>query len=242
MTINIAHLYFDLLNLYGESGNVKSLKKYYEEAGIKVNIKFLTISDELDLENIDIIYIGSGTEKNQKIVLKHILKYKKQMKNYIESNKLAIITGNSTELFGKVIIGRDKKYKALNIFNYSAKEEEFRIVDEALFKSNLINDYIIGFQNQSGTIRDIQDNHLFEVVKGTGSFPKSKNEGYLYKNFYGSYLIGPLLVRNPKLLEYIANKVIKDKDKDYKFKKVNLKLEKKAYKNFINNYYSEYIK
>lgn len=238
MTINIMHLYYDLLNLYGESGNIKALKKYFEAQGIKTNIHFLTLTNDIKLDNIDIIYIGYGTKNNQSLALKHILKYKKEIKNFIDNNGYVISTGNSIELFGKTI----DKNKALNIFNYNSTDEGFRIVDEALYKTNLIENYIIGFQNQERTIKDIDDNHLFEVIKGTGSYPKSKYEGYSYKNFYGTYLIGPLLVRNPDLLEYICKKIIKEKNTNFKFKKIDLKLEKNAHLNFTNNYYKEYIK
>lgn len=238
MKINILHLYYDLLNLYGESGNVKALKNYFKNAGIKINIKFATITDNIQLDDIDIIYIGCGTENNQKLVLKHLLKYKDEFKNFIENNKYIISTGNSLELFGKNIKANNKKYECLNIFKFETTIEPFRIVDEALFKTKLIKESIIGFQNQNGTIKNIDDNNLFEVIKGTGSYPKSKFEGLHYKNFYGTYLIGPLLVRNPYLLEHICNKVIKEKDENYKFKKVNLKLEKEAHKNFIKVYYN----
>ena len=71
MTINIMHLYYDLLNLYGESGNIKILKNYFENQGIKVNIHFMTINDNISLENIDIIYIGNGTKSNQPFLFYH---------------------------------------------------------------------------------------------------------------------------------------------------------------------------
>lgn len=237
MTINVLHLYYDLLNLYGESGNVLALKNYFKNMNIKTNIKFSTITDNIILDNIDIIYIGCGTENNQKLALKHLIKYKKEIGSFIENNKYIICTGNSLELFGKIIKTENKNYKCLNIFDFETTIEPFRIVDEALFTTPLIKEKIIGFQNQNGVIKNINDNHFFEIIKGTGSYPKSQFEGIQYKNFYGTYLIGPLLVRNPYLLEYIGNKIIKEKK--YKIKKANLKLEKEAHKNFLQIYYSD---
>ena len=38
MKINILHLYYDLMNLYGENGNVLCLKKYLENQNIDVTI------------------------------------------------------------------------------------------------------------------------------------------------------------------------------------------------------------
>ena len=123
MEINILHLYYDLLNLYGENGNIKALKKHLEEMGVRVNIEFLTINDVIDFSRYDFVYIGAGTEKSQKLVLKHLLKYKKDIKNYIESNKFFLATGNSLELFGKFIKTKDTTYKCLNIFDYESYEE-----------------------------------------------------------------------------------------------------------------------
>lgn len=233
MTINIVHLYYDILNLYGESGNIKAIKSYLEKQDIKVNIKFITLNDKIDLTNIDLLYVGCGTSNNQLMILKHINKYKKEIKEFIDNNKFVIATGNSIELFGKTIDNN----KALGIFNYNSIKTDFRIVDEALFKCNLIKSNVIGFQNQGSVIKDI-DNNLFEVIKGTGSYPKSKYEGYTYNNFYGTYLIGPILVRNPELLTYLMNKLIKENGKNWKIKKINLKFEQKAFNNFINLYYN----
>lgn len=233
MTINIVHLYYDILNLYGESGNIKAIKSYLEKQDIKVNIKFITLNDKIDLTNIDLLYVGCGTSNNQLMILKHINKYKKEIKEFIDNNKFVIATGNSIELFGKTIDNN----KALGIFNYNSTKTDFRIVDEALFKCNLIKSNVIGFQNQGSVIKDI-DNNLFEVIKGTGSYPKSKYEGYTYNNFYGTYLIGPILVRNPELLTYLMNKLIKENGKNWKIKKINLKFEQKAFNNFINLYYN----
>lgn len=242
MNIKIAHLYYDLMNLYGESGNVKALKYQLEKQSIKVSVKFLTLDDELDFDSYDVIYIGSGTENNQKIVLNDLLKYKKDIEKAIEDGKYFICTGNSIELFGKNIVdSKENEYKALNIFDYSSKQENFRIVDEVLFKCDLIDKLILGFQNQSGIIKSDMLN-LFSVEKGTGSYPGSKKEGIKYNNFFGTYVIGPILIRNPEILKYFVRNIILSKDKKFKFKKFNLKLEEEAYHNFMKTNYSEYVK
>ena len=91
MIITIGYLYYDLLNLYGENGNIKALKKQLEDQGINVTIKFLTIDDDLDFNKYDFVYIGAGTENNQKIALKHLIKYKNDIKKYIEDNKFSYL-------------------------------------------------------------------------------------------------------------------------------------------------------
>lgn len=221
-TIKIAHLYYDLMNYYGEQGNVLALKTAIEYAGFKVNIKTLSVDDEIDFEKYDIFYMGMGTKRNQEIVRKDILKYKEKIENVIDK-KMFIMTGNSYELFGKKI---DDK-KCLGIFNFSSKTTD-RIVGEQVFKSDIIKETIIGFQNRFSS-NNIKDDYLFGVIKGTGNDLESKVEGIHKNNFFGTYLLGPILIRNPyfkdALLKYIG------------IDKVNTKLvDYKAYHEYLKNF------
>lgn len=221
-TIKIAHLYYDLMNYYGEQGNVLALKTAIEYAGFKVNIKTLSVDDEIDFEKYDIFYMGMGTKRNQEIVRKDILKYKDKIENVIDK-KMFIMTGNSYELFGKKI---DDK-KCLGVFNFESKTTD-RIVGEQVFKSDIIIETIIGFQNRFSS-NNIKDDYLFEVIKGTGNDSESKVEGIHKNNFFGTYLLGPILIRNPyfkdALLKYIG------------IDKVNTKLiDYKAYHEYLKNF------
>lgn len=236
MKITILYLYYDLLNLYGESGNVKVLKKILESLDIDVSLKFSTLDDEIDLTNVDLIYVGSGSEKNQLLALEHLKKYKEEMKDFILSGKFVLATGNAIELFGKAI----DQIEALGIFSYSAKTNNKRIVDEALYKTSIISSYVLGFNNRNSFM--VNNQHpLFQSVKGVGNSQDDANEGYNEYHFYGTYLLGPLLVRNPEFLRYFIKELIKFKDPNFTIKKIPLKLEEDAYQEFLKNYYSEYI-
>lgn len=236
------HLYYDLLNLYGENGNIKALKNNLEHLGIDVYIKFVTLGEVIDLKNVDLLYIGMGTISNQKLALEHICKYKKEIEEYINNNGFVLATGNAMELFGKKINYLDKTKKALEIFDFEASEINFKIADEVLCKTEFIKNYIIGFTNRNSVIKEDIENPLFEVVKGTGNNLYNKKEGFQFKNFYGTYLIGPILIRNPEFLKYLIKKLVNSKNKNFKLKKFDLTLENKAYHEFMNNYYKEYIK
>ena len=225
MTIYIANLYNDLMNLYGDNGNLKALRYAFNSQGINAVIENITIGSNFNLDKYDIIYIGSGTENNEDIVLKDIVKHKSKIKEYIENNKFLIATGNSIELFGKTI---DDK-KALNIFKYTSKRVDKRIVGDIFTTIDGINDKIIGFQNRGSII----ENNEYPFHK------EDENLGVKYKNFYGTYVIGPILVRNPELLKEIVSKVIKSKEENFKFRSFDLKLNKQAYKNYLETYYNK---
>ena len=236
MTIKIAYLYYNLLNLYGENGNIKILKKSLELQGINVIVKFLDINDKLDFSSYDLVYMGSGNNESIKLIINHLRTYEKDIKNYIENNKFFLITGNSLDIFGKYIIKDGKKIKALNVFDYFIKIEDINFLDKSLFKTSLINEEIIGFQKRNSLMFEGK-NPLFNAIEGIGENILEKFEGIHYKNFFGTYLIGPFLIRNPYFLIYLLKKLILSKDQNFVFKDFNLKLEKQAYFNYLNYNY-----
>lgn len=239
--ITIAHLYYDLMNLYGESGNVKALLKALESLGLEVTVKLVSIDDELHFDEYDFIYMGTGTEENQKLVLSHLRKYKSDIKSAWQKNTYFLMTGNALELFGKeIIFNNNLKEEGIGLFPFTTKIENFRIVDEALMKCDFLKNPVLGFQNHAGMIEKI-DNPLFNVLKGTGYKPNVNVEGIHVENFFGTYLIGPLLIRNPEILKYFCGKLIEQKKLTVE-KELDLSLEEKAYYEFMKNYYQEYEK
>ena len=234
--IKIAHLYYDLMNLYGENGNIRALKRFSERQNIRCEIHFLTIKDKINFNDYDIFYMGMGTEKSCLLVLKDILKYKEDILKSIKNGKHFLMTGNSIELFGKYIIDQNKeKHTALDIFPYYTEYQDFRIVGSVISKTKLIKDKIIGFQNRCGITYEI-DKPLFKVIEGTAACPNTTKEGYKYNNFYASYIIGPLFIRNPYFTNYIIKNVMKSKNKKYKFKMFNRTTEIKAYNKYLENF------
>lgn len=223
MKITIAHLYYDLLNLYGECGNVRILKKILEEQNVDVVVKFLTVDDKLNFEDYDFVYMGMGIEDNLKIANKHLKKYKKDIQKYIEDGKYFICTGNSYELFGKEIAFESETIKTLGIFDYKSKILEERKIMEISAKTDMMDKELIGFMN-TGSTNDNEKEKFLKNINNT-----DENEGIIYKNFIGTYLIGPLLVRNPELLKLIVKKIIKEKNSKYRLKKINLDFLEKAY-------------
>lgn len=236
-TVKLCHLYYDIMNLYGENGNIRALESHLKNANVKCEIHFLTINDNIDFEKFDFYYIGMGSEENLFMVLNDIMKYKSDIKESINKNKFFLITGNALELFGEYIENLNgEKTKALNIFDYYSKAIDFRIVGEQVYDTSLINYPIIGFQNRSSIIRNGQNN-LFNVKNGTGYEPSSTKEGIVYNNFYGTYLLGPVLIRNPHFTDYIVKNLLKSKKMDYCPKSNTL--EYKAYDEFLNLFISK---
>ena len=209
MKVKIAHLYYDLLNLYGKHANITALVNAFNKKDIKTEVDLLTVDDKKDLDKYDFIYIGSGSKENLIIALNDLIKEKEPIKKIIKNNTYLLSTGNSRILFGKYFELNKEKIEALNIFDYYS-EESNQIVGESLMNLKEVGN-IIGFQNR-GTIIKQKDNHLFKVIKGQGNNINSTNEGYRENNFISTYLLGPILIRNPHLTEMIVNDIIKSNE------------------------------
>lgn len=231
----IAHLYYDILNLYCNDGNIKAIEKALDNQNIASNIEKLTIGDNIDFSKYDLIYIGSGTENNLRLVLKDIKKYKNEIKEYIDNNRFFLSIGNSIDLFGQYIqIFNNKIIETLGIFSYYTQEQKERIIGEIVCEYKKINTYIIGFQNRQSLVKENKQ-PLFNIVKEIGSNTQNSNEGVLYKNFLGTYVLGPIMVRNPEFVEWYVKSLVKSKLPDFVFKNFDLEIEYKAYNEFIKN-------
>lgn len=204
--ISILYLYPDLLNLYGDVGNITILKHYLKSNNIKFKIDEVSIEDDVDFKKYDLIYIGSGTKDNLNIAYNHIKKYKEDIRKSIDNNKFFLVTGNALDLFTK---------NYLDIFDLNIINKDTRYVKELFFKSYYTKNNVIGLINRDGLI--INDKN-----------PLFGKDGIKYKNFYGTSLIGPVLIKNPEFFTYFIKELTNNKKI-----KLDLNLSNLAYNEFI---------
>lgn len=229
MKIKILYLYYDLMNLYGESGNVRVLERHLKDQGLDVIVECKSLEDTIDFLQYDFIYCGSGTESKQKIALSHMNKYKEQFVKAVDEGKVVLFTGTAFEMLGKSIIsGAGNKYEGIGIFNFISKQSSFkRTTGDVIASFNEIKSPIVGFINKCSEISDVKD-PLFSLKLGVGNDNKSNKEGSRYKNLFATYITGPILVKNPDFLEYLIC-LICEKINGFKYKKLNYDYEAKAY-------------
>ena len=221
--MKILHLYHDLMNLYGEYANVAALKRMLDNNKVPCKVDTLSVGDKVQFLDYDLIYVGSGTESNQKLILEHLEKSKEALKAYVDAGRFLIMTGNSFEILGKEITdAKGKKYAGLRFFDFTVTEQErtrdtadaiFRLVEEQKNNSGDSDSHkenaakkLVGFINKCSTIQGI-DTPLFQVEMGLGNEKGGQTEGIRYKNFYGTHLTGPMLIKNPYFLIDLASEL-----------------------------------
>ena len=146
----IAYLYGDLLNLYGNDGNIKILTQKLAEAGVGAEIRYISAGDKLEFSEYDMIYMGSGTEENQKIAIKALKPYKEEINAAIDSGKLFLMTGNSLDIFGQKLDGADvaEDVEGLGIFDYYS---EYVPRIKKMYRNNdtFLDKPVLGFLNHN---------------------------------------------------------------------------------------------
>ena len=230
MKIKILYLYYDLMNLYGESGNVRALVRHLKDQGLEVELDGKSLNDNIDFSKYDLIYCGSGTESKQKVAMAHLNKYIDSFKQAAEDNKIILFTGTAFEMLGKCIIsGSGNKYEGLGIFDFTVKQSSFRrITGDVIARFSEIKSPIVGFINKCSEINEVSE-PLFTVDMGAGNRQRSKDEGARYKNVIGTHITGPILIKNPRFMEYLI-RLLEKILPGFNFEHIDYPYEQKAYK------------
>lgn len=239
MKIKILHLYFDLMNLYGEYANVSALCRHLEDSGVEIELDKVSVGDDFNLLNYDFIYCGAGTERNLSIALADFVNHKDELSEYAQNNKPALFTGNSFEMLGESVFNRDgEKLDGMSLANFIAyqggkgfkyfieanpddkilAENDNRITGDAIFTADFIDKPIVGFINKCGFIKG-DFTPLLTVKYGIGNNKNDKTDGVRVNNILGTHLTGPLLVKNPPMLSYLISVITNGEDieeKEYK--------------------------
>ena len=122
--MKILHLYYDIMNLYGDYGNVSVLERLIAQSGTDCEVVKKSLGDDVDFNDYGFVFIGSGTEKNQKLVLEDFKRLADGFKAYVEADKPALLTGNSFEMLGKTITDCDGgEHSGLGMFDFTVTEQ-----------------------------------------------------------------------------------------------------------------------
>lgn len=218
MIINICHLYGNLLNTYGDVGNVMALKYLAEKKGYKVNVDVISINDDFYYKKYDFVFFGGGQDYEQSIVEKDLENKKDNIIKYIENDGLFLAICGGYQLLGKYYYDAyNNKIEGLNIFDYYTKNQEDskRFVGNVKVKDNKSGQIYEGFENHGG-VTYLSDKHcaFSTIIEGYGNNGQDKTEGFRYKNTFASYLHGPLLARNDNLCDTFLQ-IIEDNKKQY---------------------------
>ena len=211
--LKILYLYPDMLELYGDYGNIQVLKYRIESRGYKAIIDRYSIGDAApNFNNYDIVFAGGGADNEQSILANDLIKYKDNIKEAVNNGVFFLLICGAYQLFGKYYKGVEGNIiPGLEVFDYYTVANPDRkkrcigniVIDANLSSSNdIIKTKVIGFENHGGQTFNISDS-FGNVLFGNGNKFGDSEEGFFQNNVIATYLHGPLLSKNPELCDYI---------------------------------------
>lgn len=215
--LTIGHFYPDLLNLYGDRGNVLALYTRAKRRGIDVEIKEISIGDTLNPDEIDIAFIGGGQDNEQNILKDDFVKVKGPIiKDMIESGKVFLCICGGYQMLGKYYLEHDgKKLDCLGAIDIYTEGKKERFIQDTVYEVELSDGQVVkavGFENHSGrTYLGPSVKPFMKVLRGAGNNGEDGYEGAHYKNAFCTYSHGSFLPKNPLITDMLLSLALKKK-------------------------------
>lgn len=253
LTLNICHLYPDLMDTYGDRGNIIAITQRCKWRGINTTFTPISLEEKIDQEKFDIYFFGGGQDIQQEIVEKDLQKKAKDIKKAVDQGSVILSICGGYQLLQNYFKTLDgKMIKGIGIFDAHTVGSTTRMIQNLLVELNpglqseikivypttyykLHTTNLIGFENHSGkTYLGKSLKPLGKVIKGSGNNGEDKTEGAIYKNAFGCYLHGSLLPKNPHFADYLISKALKRRYGEVKLEPLNDTIELEAHKQAIN--------
>ena len=126
--IKILYLYPDMLELYGDYGNIQVLKYRMEKRNIKCKIDRYSIGDaKPNFCEYDIVFAGGGADNEQSILAEDLVKYSEEIKLAVQKGVFFLLICGAYQLFGKYYKGVEGNIiPGLDVFPYYTEAVEDR--------------------------------------------------------------------------------------------------------------------
>lgn len=214
--MRIAHLYPDLLNLYGDRGNIMCLQYRCRQRGIQVTVDEISVGDPFDHTKYDLLFIGGGQDFEQEVLLEDLHRGKdEEIRRAVADGTVVLAICGGYQMLGKyyqTYTGERLDYIGAVDF-YTVGEKE-RLIGNYAFDTEF--GRMIGFENHSGrTYLGKGVAPLGKMVSGYGNNGRDGTEGVHYKNTFCTYSHGPVLPKNPALADKLIETAMRRRDPSF---------------------------
>lgn len=216
-SLHLAHLYGDLLNTYGDVGNILALRYYANLMDADLTTEVISIEQSFDPDQFDLAFFGGGQDYEQMIVSKDIQTKKDDIVKFINDDKPMLAICGGYQLLGHYYIGADgEKIQGIGALDhYTLSQDHHRFIGDITIKNEQTGETYRGFENHNGKTYTGKSEHpLGVVVDGHGNNGEDHQEGAIYKQTYCSYFHGPILTRNGELAKRMLLKALHNKYPD----------------------------
>lgn len=206
MEVRIIHFYPGLMDLYGSRANVLALERNLKALGCGVTVE--QVLPGSGLPKGDFYYMGAGTERSARFAMEDFRRYAEPLKAAAEDGAVMLFAGTAMDLIGKTVKEADgSSYDGLGLGGFTTEHRGRRIVEDVYGHTDLFPEAVVGFNNKCGIVTGVETPLLASLDLGFGNEKERGPEGFHWKNVFASHLTGPLLVKNPKMLEMVVSAI-----------------------------------
>ena len=213
-TLRICHLYPDLLNLYGDRGNIIVLTQRSQWRGIAVTVTEAALGDRIDADAADLFFIGGGEDRQQKIASQDLIGLKRgPLEEAVEDGAVVLAVCGGYQLAGRYYRpaeGDDLPgVGLLDLWTEHPGPSAHRLIGNLVVQVEGMNVPLVGFENHGGrTHVGPGARPLGRVLSGFGNNGVDGWEGAVSRRVYGTYLHGPLLPKNPEFADRLIREAL----------------------------------
>lgn len=217
MDLRICHLYPDLLNLYGDRGNLITLKQRCLWRGIACTITPISLGDSFAASDYDLVFMGGGQDYEQNLLYEDLIEQKgAAIRAAVEDDLVFLCICGGYQLMGRYYEEQDgHRIDCLGAIDIWTIGRPDRLIGNTIYEAAWLSDLgcdpvLVGFENHSGrTYLGPLVRPLAKVRKGGGNNGDDQTEGAIYKNTYCTYSHGSFLPKNPDMADYLIETALK---------------------------------
>ena len=207
--LRIAHLFPELLNLYGDGGNIIVLEKRCQWRGIDVEVVPVRFGERPSFADVDIAFIGGGSDREQKIVCDQLQAVGAELRSYVADGGVLLAVCGGYQLLGHSYVMGDEEVRGLSLVDLYTDRGAPRLIGNVMVESKICADPIVGYENHGGrTHLGPGVEPLGRVLAGHGNDGVTGEEGCLWRNVVGTYVHGPLLPKNPGVADWLLSRAL----------------------------------
>ncbi len=210
--LRIAHLFPDLLNLYGDLGNVRVLQRRCAWRGIPVEVVDVRHGQEIDLSTVDIVFLGGGPDREQRLASAQLLQMKEDLRAFVEADGVMLAICGGYQILGSEWLLGDESVEGLGILDIVTRRGGTRrLIENIVLDSPLAQRPVVGYENHAGrTYLGAGVQPFGQVISkmGDGNNDEDHADGARYRNVIGTYLHGPLLGKNPEIADWLIARAV----------------------------------
>jgi CobQ-like glutamine amidotransferase family enzyme len=232
MDLKVLWMYHDVMDLYGDRGNIRVLEMRCKARGIDVSVETCGVGGDKKISDFDLLFIGGGADREQNIVCGDLLGRKSEIVNAMDSGTFALLICGGYQFFGKHYIDNENRIiEGLGILDYATESDPGvgRCIGNIEVEAELDGEKmtLVGFENHGGQTKGVKT-PLGKVIIGHGNVYRGEYEGYYDGRALATYMHGPLLPKNPEVADFVIRKALKKRHGDVALALLDDKLEHAA--------------